>query len=62
MIIWSDIAKSYSHAGGRKHVFRGINLTIAPGERVALLGRNGAGKSTLIKLIGGVELPTSGTI
>lgn len=62
MIICSDIAKSYSHAGGRKHVFRGINLTIAPGERVALLGRNGAGKSTLIKLIGGVELPTSGTI
>lgn len=62
MIICSDLAKSYSHAGGRKHVFKGINATIAPGERVALLGRNGAGKSTLIKLIGGVELPTSGTI
>lgn len=62
MIICSEIAKSYSHAGGRKNVFSGINVTIAPGERVALLGRNGAGKSTLIKLIGGVELPTSGTI
>lgn len=62
MIICSDIAKSYLHAGGRKKVFSGINLTVAPGERVALLGRNGAGKSTLIKLIGGVELPTSGKI
>jgi capsular polysaccharide transport system ATP-binding protein len=39
-----------------------INLEIAHGDRLALLGRNGAGKSTLIKLIGGVEMPTSGKI
>lgn len=62
MIICSDISKSYSHAGGKKQVLDRINLVIEPGERVALLGRNGAGKSTLIKLIGGVELPTSGKV
>lgn len=62
MIICSDIAKYYSHGSERKHVFDGVNLTIKKGERVALLGRNGAGKSTLIKLIGGVELPSSGKI
>ncbi len=62
MIICSNVAKSYSHGGERKHVFDGVNLTIRKGERVALLGRNGAGKSTLIKLIGGVELPSSGKI
>jgi capsular polysaccharide transport system ATP-binding protein len=62
MIICSDIAKSYSHNGRQKRVLSGVNLTIQPGDRVALLGRNGAGKTTLIKLIGGVEMPSSGKI
>jgi capsular polysaccharide transport system ATP-binding protein len=47
---------------GRKQVFRDLNLRIAPGEHFGFLGRNGAGKTTLIKLIGGVEFPTSGRI
>lgn len=62
MIICRDITKSYSHGNRRKQVINGINLVIERGERIGLLGRNGAGKSTLIKLIGGVEMPTSGKI
>lgn len=62
MIICSKIYKSYEHGGLRKQVLSDVNLSIQRGERVALLGRNGAGKSTLIKLIGGVEMPTSGKI
>jgi len=62
MIVCSDISKSYKHGSVRKQVLRDVNLSIVPGERVALLGRNGAGKSTLIKLIGGVEMPTSGKV
>ena len=62
MIICSDLTKSYSHGGRHKRVLNGINLAIERGDRVGLLGRNGAGKSTLIKLIGGVEMPTSGKI
>jgi len=62
MITCSDISKSYSHGGRHKQVLDGVNLSINRGDRVGLLGRNGAGKSTLIKLIGGVELPTSGKI
>jgi capsular polysaccharide transport system ATP-binding protein len=62
MIICSRIAKSYKHGSAHKHVLRDVNLTVNRGERVALLGRNGAGKSTLIKLIGGVEMPTSGKV
>jgi len=62
MIICSDITKSYSHGGRHKPVLNGVNLAIHRGDRVGLLGRNGAGKSTLIKLIGGVEMPTSGKI
>lgn len=62
MIICSDLTKSYSHGGRHKQVLNGVNLAIDRGDRVGLLGRNGAGKSTLIKLIGGVEMPTSGKI
>lgn len=62
MIICHDLSKSYTHGSGRKNVFKGVNLTVQRGDRIALLGRNGAGKSTLIKLIGGVEMPTSGKV
>ncbi len=62
MIICKNISKTYKLGHGEKTVLRKVDLTVSPGERVALLGRNGAGKSTLIKIIGGVELPDSGTI
>jgi ATP-binding cassette, subfamily F, member 3 len=46
---------------GERVLLQGVGLTIAPGDRIALLGRNGAGKSTLMKLLAG-ELPAlSGT-
>lgn len=62
MIICKNIFKSYKHGSSRKQVLSDVNLNIERGDRIALLGRNGAGKSTLIKLIGGVEMPTSGRI
>lgn len=62
MIHCEELTKSYPMGSGRKHVLRGIDLHIARGEHVGFLGRNGAGKTTLIKLIGGVEMPTSGRI
>lgn len=62
MISCIDLKKSYRVGHRSKSVLKGVNLTIAPGDRIGLLGRNGAGKSTLIKLIGGVEMPTSGKI
>jgi capsular polysaccharide transport system ATP-binding protein len=62
MIACHNISKTYKHGSGHKQVLNNINLLVEPGDRVALLGRNGAGKSTLIKLIGGVEMPTSGRI
>jgi ATP-binding cassette subfamily F protein 3 len=52
------LAKSY----GEKRVFSNGRFSVERGDRVALVGVNGAGKSTLIKLMTGVELPTSGTV
>jgi len=62
VITCENIKKSYPMGKGRKIVLDGLNLSIGPRDKIGLLGRNGAGKSTLIKLIGGVEFPTSGTI
>src|SRR5438309_3107584 len=62
MIACDNVSKSYPMGHARKHVLKSLDLQINPGERVGLLGRNGAGKTTLIKLIGGVEMPTSGKV
>lgn len=62
MIECRNIHKHYQSGHVSKTVLKGVNFTINPRDRVALLGRNGAGKSTLIRLIGGVEMPTQGKI
>ncbi len=45
---------------GEVSALAGVDLAVAPGEAVALLGANGAGKSTLMRIIGGVVLPDAG--
>lgn len=47
---------------GRRIVLDNINFNLQKGEKVGILGRNGAGKSTLIRILGGVEQPTSGKV
>lgn len=57
-----DLVKVYKTAVGARRVLDGVSFELELGEKIGVLGRNGAGKSTLMKLIGGVESPTSGLI
>ncbi|MEJ8786209.1 metal ABC transporter ATP-binding protein [Peptoniphilus sp. HCN-40583] len=54
----SDLRFSY----GKNDVLKGVNLSVKQGDFLAFIGANGSGKSTLIKLLLGIEKPTSGTI
>jgi osmoprotectant transport system ATP-binding protein len=47
---------------GAGDVLRGVDLDIAPGETIALVGRSGAGKSTLLKVINGLIVPDAGDV
>jgi capsular polysaccharide transport system ATP-binding protein len=56
------ITKDYHTPIGIRRVLNKVSFEIDAGQKIALLGRNGAGKSTLMKIIGGVEPPTAGTM
>ena len=56
------VVKSYAAPGGRLDVLRGVDLDIAQGEMLAVVGASGVGKSTLLHVIGGLDALDAGTI
>jgi putative ABC transport system ATP-binding protein len=56
------ITKVYRPGDVEVHALRGVDLDLHPGEFVVLLGASGSGKSTLLNILGGLDVPTSGTV
>jgi putative ABC transport system ATP-binding protein len=54
--------KTYHRGAEEIHVLRGLNLDVAAGQFVAFMGPSGSGKTTLLNLVGGLDVPSAGTI
>jgi putative ABC transport system ATP-binding protein len=57
-----EITRVFRNNGSDVHALRGINLSVAQGELVAVMGPSGCGKSTLLHILGGLDSPTSGEV
>ena len=57
-----QVTKVYTGAAGEFVALKDVNLTVRPGEFVAIVGKSGSGKSTLINVLTGIDRPTSGEV
>jgi lipoprotein-releasing system ATP-binding protein len=57
-----ELAKEFVQGDARIQVLRAASIQVRAGERIAIVGASGSGKTTLLQLLGGLDLPTSGTV
>jgi putative ABC transport system ATP-binding protein len=61
-LVLEGVGLTLPSAAGPVEILRGVDMTVAAGERVAVIGPSGSGKSSLIAVAAGLERPTSGTV
>jgi lipoprotein-releasing system ATP-binding protein len=57
-----DLAKEFAQGDVKIQVLRAASIRVRAGERIAIVGASGSGKTTLLQLLGGLDLPTGGTV
>jgi lipoprotein-releasing system ATP-binding protein len=57
-----ELHKEFVQGGVKLPVLRGANIEVRSGERIAIVGSSGSGKTTLLQLLGGLDLPTQGSV
>jgi putative ABC transport system ATP-binding protein len=62
VVVAAGLVREFARGGERIRAVDGVDLTVAAGELLTVLGRSGAGKTTLLSLIGALDQPDSGTV
>jgi putative ABC transport system ATP-binding protein len=62
VVVVRDLDKTYVRGGEEIHVLNGLNLEVERGDFIAFMGPSGSGKTTLLNLVGGLDVPTRGSI
>ncbi len=62
LIIARGLGKTYRRGGEEIHVLQGLNLDVDAGDFVAFMGPSGSGKTTLLNLLGGLDVPSAGSV
>jgi lipoprotein-releasing system ATP-binding protein len=62
LLVLENVRKTFTHNNSVIEVLKGIDLTILPGESIAVVGASGVGKSTMLNVMGTLEAPSAGTV